>query len=421
MKSQKVANDSIEFVLKSLLGKNDEQEISLLKHLASKEKLILMFDGLDEVNAYKQQVIQLIDALINDSKYQIKKCFITTRNHLKQELEDHFRTFAFDLNNFNEEDQTEFLCNYWRSLNLKDRPISANKERPTSTNKLEPKASLLISQVKSKLTKNIIDLIGIPLQTKMLADIFIDKDKHDLSTLEITNIAQLYNEFIETKIKIQIEEKSKRVMTLVKAPKLEREKKMFYSDHFKLSSSILFDDDYHNLNKQELDLSDEEILEYGIVVAFTANNKTPTFLHQSFAEFFLAKFSFQKIEQNQYKGCQYLGLIIMLEPRYFLVRKFLNDLMEEKDYPPQNKNEKDFNTEIEICCNENLFNLLRYFIQRNKTNLNAKNEFLVVATTMTRREEVVKKYNMDQLYFMPRNVGVSIFPLKKCLFNNFLI
>jgi hypothetical protein len=305
---------------------------------------------------------------------------------------------------------------------LKHRPISANKERPTSTNKLEPKASLLISQVKSKLSKNINELIGIPLQTKMLADIFIDKDKDDLSTLEITNIAMLYLAFIEAKIRIQIEEKSKRVMTLVKAPKLEREKKMFYSDHFKLSSSILFDDDYHNLNKQELDLSDEEILEYGIVVAFTANNKTPTFLHQSFAEFFLAKFSFQKIEQNQYKGYQYLELIIMLEPRYFLVRKFLNDLMEEeKDYSPQNKNEKDFNTEIEICCNENLINLLRYFIQRNKTNLNAKNEFLVVATTMARREEVVKKNNMDQLYFILRNVGVSIFPLKKCLFNNFLI
>jgi hypothetical protein len=52
----------IEFVLKSLLNKKNEQEISLLKHMAKEEKLILMFDGLDEVNDYKDQVIQLIDA-----------------------------------------------------------------------------------------------------------------------------------------------------------------------------------------------------------------------------------------------------------------------------------------------------------------------------------------------------------------------
>jgi hypothetical protein len=74
------------------------------------------------------------------------------------------------------------------------------------------------------ISKNIYELIGIPLQTKMLAYIFIDKDKDDLSTLEITNIASLYLAFIEAKVRIQIEEKSKRVMTLEKPGKLKWEK-----------------------------------------------------------------------------------------------------------------------------------------------------------------------------------------------------
>ena len=66
-------SNSFELILKSLLNKNNEQEISLLKLLAKKEKLILMFDGLDEVNDYKEQVIQLIDALNKDDKnYKIK-------------------------------------------------------------------------------------------------------------------------------------------------------------------------------------------------------------------------------------------------------------------------------------------------------------------------------------------------------------
>jgi predicted NACHT family NTPase len=106
IRSQKVANDSIEFVLKSLLNKTNEQEISLLKQLAKEEKLILMFDGLDEVTDYKEQVIDLIDALIKDKR--IKRILITTRNQLREELEDHFRTFSFNLNNF-DEDQNDFF------------------------------------------------------------------------------------------------------------------------------------------------------------------------------------------------------------------------------------------------------------------------------------------------------------------------
>ena len=59
-----------------------------------------MFDRLDAVNDYKEQVIDLIDALIK--AIRIKKILISTRNHLREELEDNFRTFAFDLNNFND-------------------------------------------------------------------------------------------------------------------------------------------------------------------------------------------------------------------------------------------------------------------------------------------------------------------------------
>ncbi len=42
------------------------------------------------------------------------KIFVTTRTHLKAELQDYFRTIAFDLNVFEERDQIEFLCKYWR-------------------------------------------------------------------------------------------------------------------------------------------------------------------------------------------------------------------------------------------------------------------------------------------------------------------
>ena len=68
-------------------------------------------------------------------------------------------------------------------------------------------AEELITKIKSILKENINQFIGIPLQTKMLADIFIDKEK-DFSNIEITNVAELYNEFVEKKIKIQFDQRT---------------------------------------------------------------------------------------------------------------------------------------------------------------------------------------------------------------------
>ena len=315
-------NDLIDFVLKSLLNKNEEQEITLLKHLAKEEKLILMFEGLDEVNDCKEQVIHLIKALDKDKNFQLKKIIITTRNHLKKDLEDHFKTFAFNLNNFNDEDQINFLYKYWRNSNLK------HKERPTSASKLKQSAEELITKIKSILKENINQFIGIPLQTKMLADIFIDKEKN-FTNIEISNVADLYSEFIKKKIIIKYEERNKSA----KLEELPEEVRQFlfdhcYSIHIKLSSKLLFKEN-NDLSLDELNKEEkiQEILAYGVVVGFE-ENKTPIFLHQSFAEFFLAKSSFSKIELNKDEEDNDLELKqIFRERRCFLIRKFLNDLM----------------------------------------------------------------------------------------------
>ena len=66
-------------------------------------------------------------------------------------------------------------------------------------------AEELIERIKPISSQNLNQLIGIPLQTKMLADIYFEKvkNKEDFSNLILTNISELYNEFIESKIKIQ--------------------------------------------------------------------------------------------------------------------------------------------------------------------------------------------------------------------------
>jgi ankyrin repeat protein len=367
----------IEFVLKSFLNKTDKQEISLLKHLAKEEKLILMFDGLDEVNDYKEQVIQLIDALMRDRR--LKKILITARNHLRQELEVHFNTFSFNLNNFDDEDQKNFLVKYWCTLN------KLNQERPTSANKLMQSAEDLIERIKSISSDTINQLIGIPLQTKMLADIYFErvKNKENFSNLILNKIAQMYNEFIESKIKIHF---IKSGIEIERNQDLfEEQKERFFKNHIKLSSSILF--------QLENDLTEKEeksIIKYGVIVAF--KNGIPTFLHQSFAEFFLAKSCLQKLkEQNKYDDSELKE--ILRDERHFLIRRFLNDLMENDEnqgkHTEANERE-DFNKEIENCCEENLLSLLKYFIQDKEANLETLDFIRIVLTSKQGHKQIVE-------------------------------
>jgi hypothetical protein len=370
---ENLSKDLIEFILKSLLNKTNELEISLLKHLAKEEKLILMFDGLDEVNDYKEQVIQLIDALIKDKR--IKKILITTRNQLREELEDNFRTFSFNLNNFDDEDQKNFLYKYWGNLNLK------NQARPTSASKFMQSAEDLIERIKSISSQSLNELIGIPLQTKMLADIYFEKVKNEkeFSKLILTNIADLYNQFIESKIKIQYKKIGIKIENDEEL--FEEQKEKFYANHIKLSSSILFENKNKKLDDDFKEKDEKRIMKDGIVVAFT--NKTPTFLHQSFAEFFLAKSCLQKIQkQKRIKDDKELGQILR-EKRHFLIRKFLNDLIigiSEYQKEQQKEAKEDLKQEIENCCRENLVFLLKYFIEDQGAKLNTKNEFLILAS-----------------------------------------
>jgi ankyrin repeat protein len=329
---------------------------------------------------------------------------------LREELENHFNTFSFDLNNFDEEDQKNFLVKYWRSL---------NESNQKNESKLMQSAEDLIERFKSNPFKNINQLIGIPLQTKMLGDIYFEKveNKEDLSNLILTNIAELYrNEFIETKIKIQYEEKCK-IEIHIDQDRFEEEKEKFYENHEKLSNLVLFENKTKKLEKDLTEKEENRIIKYGIIVAF--KNGIPLFLHQSFAEFFLAKNSLQKIKE-QNKNDKELEQILR-DKRHFLIRKFLNDLMgnyenkKEKQKEKNNQEKEDFNQEIENCCRENLLYLLKYSIEDKGANLKTKNEFLIIASENGHKEIVAfllekgidvnqqDKYNETALMYASRN------------------
>jgi hypothetical protein len=102
-----------------------------------------MLDGFDEISPnYKQTVIDLLQALRQTA---IEQLWVTTRPHLRNELEDKLQQLAYTLEPFTEENQVEYLRRFWC---LKDWFIEESYEGKREFNtKLEFYAKHLIKEL----------------------------------------------------------------------------------------------------------------------------------------------------------------------------------------------------------------------------------------------------------------------------------
>jgi len=66
-----------------------------------------MLDGFDEISPlYKQTVLDLLQALRQTA---VEQLLVTTRQHLREELEDNQQQLSYTLESFTEENQVEYL------------------------------------------------------------------------------------------------------------------------------------------------------------------------------------------------------------------------------------------------------------------------------------------------------------------------
>ena len=141
-------------------------------------------------------------------------------------------------------------------------------------------------------------------------------------------------------------------------------------------------------------------------------NNIPIFLHQSYAEYFLAKRGLDIINETRIDKDKIISQILF-KSEFFLVRKFLNDSLSLYEFKmkvnTKKKSEEQINSkkdktiyvknretltkriknifglqnykfEIENCCNENLFYLLKYLLDVKRVRVDLNNEFLLLAS-----------------------------------------
>jgi hypothetical protein len=137
----------------------------------------------------------------------LEQLWVTTRRHLKEELENNLQQISYTLQPFSEVEQVEFLKKFWLQIsNLED----------TNQHRLQIYAKSLIKKMAESISDKDREFTGIPLQTLMLAEAFKEEfisfyssEKSEPELPQKLDLLRLYVRFIERKYDIYYEEKCK--------------------------------------------------------------------------------------------------------------------------------------------------------------------------------------------------------------------
>jgi ankyrin repeat protein len=328
---------AVEFVSEKLLELQTALEMELFKHCCEQKQMVgivIMLDGFDEISPfYKQTVTDLLQALRQTA---VEQLWVTTRPHLRNELEAKLQQLSYTLQPFSVENQIEFLTKFW---SLKDWFTKMdNNEKEENKKKLETYAKELIKKLVQSISDKEREFTGIPLQTRMLAEAFEREVKIFFQSPESTpvlpselDLIALYRKFIESKYDIYQEQKFQVRKTNVMAQEQrERDLKIMREDHQLLALKVLFDEETVALfeDNRECIFSAEQLSRMGIVQV--SHEGKPHFIHRTFAEYCVADCLVNRLTEGNNTSEQIEKFIlkdIFVEGEYKVIRVFIDGLM----------------------------------------------------------------------------------------------
>jgi len=361
LKQEQIGKEKVvEFVSEKLLKLKPGLELELFKQCCEKKqkvRVVIMFDGFDEISPfYKETVNDLVQGLRQTA---VEQLWITTRPHLRDELEDKLQQLSYTLEPFSESNQVEFLTKFW---SLKDWFTETNdKGEDKEIGKLEIYAENLIKKLSESISDKDREFTGIPLHTHMLAEafdeevrIFYQSDKSKPEIKQKLDLLGLYERFIERKYDIYQEEKLQVSVNNTSAiEQRERDLKSMGLDNQLLALKVLFTEEQVALFKKnkKCSFSAEELTRIGIV-QIKCEGK-PQFIHRTFAEYYVADCLVNIMAEGKNTSKHVVGFIlkdILLKDDYRVIRVFVDGLLSRtkiskevlKQYGVQIQNMKKF-------------------------------------------------------------------------------
>ncbi|KAL1492870.1 hypothetical protein ABEB36_011047 [Hypothenemus hampei] len=298
--------------------------------------LLLGFDGFDEVldKTDRDKIISLLTLLKNTTE---AKCWITTRLHYEETLENALSTFAIELDPMDDLTTKKFIKKYLRnclSLMLSQsefKEIFDNSDEVVENSRVQEYTDAFLRKMREVFKGDVSEFIGTPLQLYLMLEGSTghfkewvrDDNLHspDFSYLG-NDIWEIYENFIDRKYKIYFKKTG-----VAAALRQEQDKETFDGYHNDLAKSLIF----KLKPKENLKKFKDIALSAGVI---KSDGGDIDFIHPTFREYFTAKVLIHWIgkwkEENlsvfrQVKKKQeYVLKEILLKPDYKVIRAFLN-------------------------------------------------------------------------------------------------
>lgn len=335
-------------IAKFLLGENcssseDSMAHGLLKYLLqskiNSKRVVLMLDGYDELDDYvegkesaKEKIVRLLISLKNIPTVQI---FMTTRKYLKESLEKKLLNVSTSFLPINEEDQLSFLDVFWRScLSLELADCGEIED-----GRLKEYGREVLLEAKRLLGPEMDSFMGVPLQLRMLAEVFrpqtnllLQSPEILLKQINIVSGPNLYKKFIDLKYEIYLQEKT------TKGEVLDEDEILKYLEfvtktHGELAFRTLFPDFYDaNFDAIE-DKWLHKLNRHGLVQSM--GNGESQFVHRTYAEYCCAQMIIHLLNQRsnfpRYELFKEILLPqILLHSDSKVIRLFMNVQLKER-------------------------------------------------------------------------------------------
>jgi len=328
---------AIEFVSEKVLKLTPGLELELFKQCCEQKQkvgIVIMLDGFDEISPlYKQTVLALLQALRQTA---VEQLWVTTRPHLRNELEDKLQQLSYTLGPFSEENQIELLTKFW---SLKAWFTEMNdKQKEESKKKIEIYATKLIKNLGNSISDKDREFTCVPLHIRMLAEAFDEEVMTFCQSAESTtelvfqlDLLGLYGRFIEKKYDIYHEEELQvPVSNVVGTEQRETDLNNMREDHQLLALKVLFTAEQVALSRD----NDQRIFSAGklsrIGIVKVSHDGKLQFSHRNFAEFYVADCLVNRLTEGNNTSEQIQVSIlkdIFLREEYQMIRAFIDGLL----------------------------------------------------------------------------------------------
>ncbi|CAH1107432.1 unnamed protein product [Psylliodes chrysocephalus] len=305
------------------LSEFEENLFNIPKHI------ILLVDALDEICPEYSDLI--LNSLISiASNRNIRKIVLTSRPHVLRKLKN--KNIEFDmyaLKHLSNEETINFLTNFW--YNKLDEQYDEAKWYKINefANKLH---GILIN---NNGWNKIQTLIGIPLQIKMIGDIFtiqcnnfLKNKKNHIELPTKLNLNWLYIEFINRQKEIYIEEKCNAAGNAASIKLLENSFNNAINEFKREAIKLEFPPRAHlcfDILSSPRSCDENDLLKMGILIK---SNKNVYFAHKTLSEYFASQHICELILNNKISK-------LLLEINSFKNNSFLYYMLQDHSIPEE--------------------------------------------------------------------------------------